>query len=552
MKKLLSLLFLFTSVAYSKIQPQIYTYGEKPRLAKPDSEVAADLMMAREEFETFIIALPEFKSKELINKVKIIWKDKTPAVELKTYKLFGHNFKSSSFKSGFKAGEIADIPVPLDWLIEGSITPPTFSVLSQSQYLFEFFATSVAQAGTYTGELTFSALKETITIPVKLQIFDVTLPVKFELKTTFGFAPWEVLKKHYGTWHKDERSLYDQYYESALEHRIDLHKIYDKFPETNAKDPLTDAPPNKRSFGQQTKPLYAGLMHKNGYQMTVTDLPVANEYKTIENEYPLTVKDIEAFWKSLNTSVVKNNYREKTFVYYVDEPSEADLRFLGQELRQIKKWAPDVKFLVTSPWRQTLEGAVDIWVLNLVLWDRPNEKPPEFYRQLQTKKQELWFYVGCNSHGCTEAEDITNPDLVTDRPSAYTRVFPWMALRYGATGLLYYDTVYTYSHGGDLSPWMDSFDFTGYGEGGLFYPCTPRLGQCKTQKVIPALRLKVLRDGLEDAQLLIMAQNKGFDLQELNKVVRHVRDFSLNTADYEMVKRKALTFLTKAPETKKK
>ncbi|AZZ36201.1 hypothetical protein CIK05_05140 [Bdellovibrio sp. qaytius] len=552
MKKFFALLLLISSVTYGKINPQLYLYGEKPRLAKPETKFAANLAMAREEYETFIITLPEVKSKDLISKIKLTWKGKTPAVEFKTYELFGHNFKNSSFKSGFKAGEIVDIPVPYEWLLEESMTPPAYSVMSQANYLFEIYTTQKAEAGIYEGELSFSALKETITLPVKLQIYDVTLPAKFTLKTSFGYAPWEVTKKHFGGWDKGERNLNDQYISAALEHRIDLHKIYDKFPEQNAKDPLTEAPANQRSFNAQSKPLYAGLMHKNGYQMSVTDLPVPKEYKKTESDYPMTAADLEKFWKSLNASVLKNNLKDKTFVYYIDEPSDTDLKFLGNELRQIKKWAPDLKFLVTTPWKQNLENAVDIWVINLIFWDRPSEKPPEFYKQLQAKGQELWFYVGCNSHGCTGAEDITNPDLVTDRASVYARVFPWMAVRYGATGILYYDTVYTYSHGGANSPWVDSFDFTGYGEGGLFYPCTPKLGRCSTPKVIPALRLKILRDGLEDAELLKIAQSKGFDMQAVNKVVRNARDFAMNTADYEMVKRQALEFISKSTDAKKK
>ena len=552
MKKIIGLLLLISSVSYGKIKPQLYLYGEKPRLAKPESKFVADLAMAREEYETFIIVMPELKSKNLISKIKLTWKGKTPAVEFKTFQLFGHNFKGSSFKSGFKAGEVADIPVPYEWLVEESITPPVTSVMSQAQYLFEIFVTGQAQAGVYEGELSFSALNESITLPVKLQIYDITLPTKFDLKTSFGYAPWEVTKKHYGAWDKDERKLNDQYIASALEHRIDLHKFYDKFPEPNAKDPLTEAPGSQRSFSAQSKPLFAGQLHKNGYQLSVTDLPVPKEFKKIESDYPTTVEDIEKFWKKLNASVVKNNLKEKTFVYYIDEPTENDLKFLGNELRQIKKWAPDLKFLVTTPWRQNLDNAVDIWVINLIFWERPTEKSPEFYKSLQAKGQELWFYVGCNSHGCTESEDIMNPDLVTDRSAAYARSFPWYAVRYGATGILYYDTVYTYSHGGDLSPWTDSFDFTGYGEGGLFYPCTPKLGKCATPKVIPALRLKILRDGLEDAEILKIAKGKGFDMTATNKVVRSARDFAMNTADYEMIKRQALAFMTKPAETKKK
>lgn len=551
MKKLFGLFLLATSVSYAKITPQLYAFGEKPRLAKPETKFTADLAMAREEYETFTIVLPQVKSRELISKIKLNWKGKAPAIEFKTYQLFGHNFKSSSFKAGFKAGEVVDIPIPYEWLLEGSITPPSYSVMSQAQYLFEIFVNKEAIAGVYEGDLSFTALGESITLPLKLQIYDVTLPAKFALKTSFGYANWGVTKKHFGDWHKDEKIVNEQYVNLAIEHRIDLHKIYEKFPDTNAKDPLTETPPGQRSFLGQVKPLFAGVGQKNGHQMSVTDLPVRNEFKTAESNYPMTIVDLEKFWKNLNASVVKNNLKDKTYVYYIDEPTEEKVKFLGNELRQIKKWAPDIKFLVTTPWKPTLDNAVDIWVINLIFWDRPTEKSPAFYKDLQAKGQELWFYVGCNSHGCSEAEDVTNPDLVTDRPSAYARNFPWYAARYQATGILYYDTVYTYDHGGPESPWVDSFDFTGYGEGGLFYPCTPKLGRCTTQRAIPSLRLKILRDGLEDVELLRIAKEKGFDASVVNKLVRNGRDFALNTADYEMVKRQALAFITK-PEAKKK
>ena len=550
MKKIFGLLLLTASVSYAKITPQLYAYGEKPRLAKPEAKFSADLAMARGEYETFTIALPQVKSKDLIIKIKLNWKGKAPAIEFKTYQLFGHNFKSSSFKTGFKAGEVVDIPVPYEWLLEGSFTPQPYSVMSQAQYLFEIFAKEDATAGAYEGDLSFSASGETITLPIKLQIYDVTLPSKFALKTTFGYANWGVTRRHFGDWHKDERIVNEDYMSLALEHRIDLHKINDNFPAPGAKDPLTEAPNNQRNFMMHTKPLFAGAGSKKGFQLSVIDLPVKEEYKTIDNQYPLTVVDVEKFWKSLNSSVVKHNLKNKSYVYYIDEPTEEKLKTLGNELRQIKKWAPDVKFLVTTPWKQNLDNAVDIWVINLIFWDRADQKPPSFYKGLQAKGQELWFYVGCNSHGCSEPDDIMNPDLVTDRPSAYARSFPWYAVRYQATGILYYDTVYTYDRGPE-SPWVDNFDFTGYGEGGLFYPCTPRLGKCTNQKMIPALRLKILRDGLEDAEILRIAKEKGFDMLAVNKLIRNGRDFAVNTADYEMVKRQALAFIAK-PDAKKK
>jgi hypothetical protein len=133
------------------------------------------------------------------------------------------------------------------------------------------------------------------------------------------------------------------------------------------------------------------------------------------------------------------------------------------------------------------------------------------------------------------------PDLMIDRASAYQRAFPWMALRYGAGGVLYYDTVYGYSHGNPESPWKDAFSFKGYGEGNLFYPCTPDLGGCAEPKVAPSLRLKVLRDGFEDVQILRMARAKGAPVDRwLTEFIPNSRTFNKTTEAYEALKRRAL------------
>ncbi len=537
---------VFNANAASNTRYEIFTFGEKPQLSLPTKNNLIDLEMARNEYEIWSLVFPKNSSADIISKVEIKWKEKPPAVELQTYWLAVQNFKSSSYRSGFQAGEIADIPVPLEWIEKKSIQIPKANTPNKAQFLFELFTLPQATAGTYTGDLSFTIGTKKVLIPIHLKIHDVTLPEKFELATSFGFAPWEVLRKHYGAWHKDEMILYQQYESLALEHRIDLHKLYIKFPEKTAKDPLIEAPVAAQSFLGQTNKLFAGTLHDKKFTMSMTDLPVEQEYKSIKADKNLSLDKKERFWKNLNASVLKNNLTNKTFIYFVDEPKTAELEELGKNLRQIRKWAPDLKFLVTTTYHDTLEGAINLWCLNLILWDKPTEKSPDFYLKRKSQnKEDFWFYVGCNSHGCDGTENIENPDLVTDRPSAYQRVFPWMALKYEASGILYYDTVYGYSKGSLDTPWTDAFHFTGYGEGTLFYPCTPQLGHCKTQRVIASLRLKILRDGLEDVQILKMAQKKDVQNKSLVNKIKNVRSFPKNTEDFEQLKRQALNALDK-------
>jgi hypothetical protein len=576
--------FLFLSCYSVQAKPlaalELYPYGEKVGIAAAlKGPAALDLEMARSEYEIFSVTLPapakggtkdkrknkaETKDGNIsILNPRISWTGAQPKLQLNTYLLGVHRFLSSSYQASLIPGEVADIPIPLEWLHKKWITVPLENLAARPAFLFEVMTEADASPGDYTGELSFEWQKQNYKIPIQLKVHSTILPKKFDLETSFGFAPWEVLKKHYGKWHKDNMALYRTYEKAALEHRIDLHKLYVKYPEKSAEDPLKEGPVAQQTFLGQMEPLFQGELNSSGFQMKVTDLPIPEEYKKVKNS-TVPKENLEAFWKKMNATVLKHNLKERSYVYFVDEPKKETLDALGDDLRTIRKWAPDLHFLVTTPYRKTLEGAVNHWCIGLSSLDNPEEKSSEFYSQrteqatkavakLSADKNEtvpenekFWIYVGCNAHGCTGTEDPGTPDLVIDRASAYQRAFPWIALRYKAQGLLYYDTVYGYGKGTAASPWKDAFSFKGYGEGNLFYPCTSTLGNCKEPRVISSLRLKILRDGLEDAQILTMALVKTPTLKdEIHKLVVSVRDFNKSAGAYEKLKRTALQALEK-------
>src|SRR5207244_6096201 len=59
-------------------------------------------------------------------------------------------------------------------------------------------------------------------------------------------------------------------------------------------------------------------------------------------------------------------------------------------------------------------------------------------------------------------------------------------------------------------PWVNQYNYGGTGDGTLFYPGTPARIGGKTEIPIESLRLKGLRDGMEDYELLAMAARLGF------------------------------------------
>lgn len=532
---------------------EVFVGGEKPGLAEPlPAAAVVDLEMARGEFETVLVKLPTGEPRVAVSEVKLVWKKATPGgVDVAAFWVGTHSLKSSSFRSRPAAGEIVDPLVPADWIRQGAMQVPPANIPSRPLALFEFRVGVDATVGEFEGTLDFKHGRTSHSLPFRLKTHSLVLPGRFALGTSFGFAPWQVLKKHYGEWNGAEMALYRDYQDLALEHRIDLHKIYVKFPEATAKDPLAEAAVAEQSFLAQVGPLFEGKRSERGHKMSVTDLPVPEEFKSLKDKSK-TEEARKEFWRKMDRSVMANDLRDKTFVYFIDEPKESVRRELGKDLRKIREWAPNLRFMGTVHHEKLLEGAFNIWCINLFQWDKAGHPKPEFYtKQAKEKDERLWFYVGCNSHGCEGPERVENPDLVIDRESAYQRVFPWMALRYGAEGILYFDTVYGYSHGGGESPWKDGFHFTGYGEGNLFYPCTRVLGGCERPRIAPALRLKILRDGLEDVQILKMARAKGLPVDQwVKELLPNVRSFPKNTHAFEKLKRRALQEMSAMGEVK--
>ena len=90
----------------------------------------------------------------------------------------------------------------------------------------------------------------------------------------------------------------------------------------------------------------------------------------------------------------------------------------------------------------------------------------------------MWWYQACNTHGC----NIVGGDYFTGWPSYMidtamirSRAQEWLSFAWDVTGELYWDTTYAYSVG--ASPWTDQYQFSGNGDGTIFYPGTPaRIG----------------------------------------------------------------------------
>jgi hypothetical protein len=88
------------------------------------------------------------------------------------------------------------------------------------------------------------------------------------------------------------------------------------------------------------------------------------------------------------------------------------------------------------------------------------------------------------------------------------RIMEWLSWTYGIGGELYFHTTAAYEFG-DRSPWTARYHFGGNGDGTLFLPGRPdRIGG-STHIPIETVRLKLIREGLEDYEYLAKVTQLG-------------------------------------------
>jgi hypothetical protein len=88
----------------------------------------------------------------------------------------------------------------------------------------------------------------------------------------------------------------------------------------------------------------------------------------------------------------------------------------------------------------------------------------------------------------------------------------WLSYTYNMQGELYYETTMAYTLG---DPWTNQSAFGGTGDGTLFYPGTPAKIGGQTEIPIESLRMKGIRDGMEDYELLALATRLGLGAQAM-------------------------------------
>ncbi len=198
-----------------------------------------------------------------------------------------------------------------------------------------------------------------------------------------------------------------------------------------------------------------------------------------------------------------------------DEPHERDYPKFREKVAALKKQFPGLAIAMTEDPQPINEKLFDVWIAE------PSAMRDEYVKAAIGRNERVWWYL-CQLpvHATYPGPIWSCPGVVLDRPAVDHRVTYWLAFRYGIEGVGYW-AISAWPKGWEdwpAKPWpvnpLSEFPFSGQhnGNGFLCYPWQDR--------VLPSIRLKVLRDGMDDYEYLLM-------LKELTETQSTPRDKQL-------------------------
>lgn len=364
----------------------------------------------------------------------------------------------------------------------------------------EIFVPPGTAPGTYSGSVVVSgAGLGTISVPVTLRVRDFELPSTATLKSAFGMGWVAACVAHRGSYEAcgdaGVEAFHVLYARAALEHRISIETVVYDGPHDG----------DFTHFDQVYGPLLDGTApgRLDGAKLTSIRITTNDPVEMVQ-------------WRE---HFAGRGWAEALFDYTCDEPpagcSFGEIPGLAAPVH-----AAGIRTLITTDIDEILEYGlmddIDIAtpVVNFMHDKGGQDRRPEYEAFLaQSDAKELWWYQSCMSHGCgggcgttTDSYFTGWPSYMVDASAMQNRAMEWLSFLYDIEGELYFETVI---HLVDAWEPDGQCDFNGQGDGTLFYPGTPgRIGG-STDIPVESIRLKLIREGMEDYEYFTLLAGLG-------------------------------------------
>ncbi|WP_223644111.1 DUF4091 domain-containing protein [Corallococcus sp. EGB] len=359
-----------------------------------------------------------------------------------------------------------------------------------------------APPGEYTGLVTVEATGGfQWQVTARLTVVDAVMPGTSSLASVFPLSQSQVCLAHLGRTAcspAELQTLLVRYQQMALEHRITLPRLMSR----------GSWPPTWSMFDTTWGPSMDGTAptRLSGARMT-----------SLEFEGPFTADAVANF----TAHMLERGWLDRAHARIGDEPpfgsSFDEVRTTGELVRQA---APGLRTMVTTNVFQAkayaLEPLVDILVPLVNHMDGTQapfigDQSGTYADFLSRPGTQLWTYQSCMSHGCAPGSLVPEnqpgagwPSYMVDRPSSKARAMEWLTFLFGGVGELYYETAAMLP-----TAWSDQYHYNGNGDGTLFYPGRPDVVGGQTHVPIASMRLKLIRQGMQDYEWLKAVSDAG-------------------------------------------
>jgi uncharacterized protein (TIGR03382 family) len=345
-----------------------------------------------------------------------------------------------------------------------------------------------------------------VAVPVTLSVWDFALPSTASLRSYYAVNYGALVAGHGIAWDPVVLpALRAHYTQLGLDHRLSL---------SGADDGTNDLAHFEQHYGPFVDG--TGPTQLQGAKLTsILFRPSADD--------TASVKASAASWTSFFKA---RGWFDRLFDYTCDEPPTLCRNQTWGEIntrsQAVKSADPAFRTLVTTTVGDAnahgVTNAIDILVPIVNDLDNKAGYPTAGPQRASydgfvaaRPQREVWTYQSCMSHGCggnTGDPYFTGwPSYMIDALSMRARAQEWLSFLYDVTGELYYDTVYAYGLG---DAWVSQHtDFGGNGDGTLFYPGTAAKIGGTTQIPVASLRLKMIREGMEDFEYLKALSDAG-------------------------------------------
>ncbi len=515
----------------------------KPIVGKSIVEIKA----AKNEYEAFqvVISAGEYNQLQNINiEISDLEGDnsKISKANIKMFRTENVHIPNSSPRADFAPGLFPDPLLPFRNPITGDSIKPyhkietpagiKYSGAKYSAYpinLFpgqhctiwiDIFVPENTNAGTYIGSFKVIA-NENISsvIPITLTVWNFKLPDIATHRTHFG--DFSLIAEAWGIEPHSERfqDIEMQFCKELATHRINPPIPHSLMPQVNDDGSLTINPEKHEKLERYIEE--TNLVDFEVPRTRFITNTSNSSLPTPESQLdPIAIEKSKRYYQGMYQYLKANGWEDRAYLYLIDEPNSVkDYNQVINLAKVAQDAAPGLKRLVVEqsykqdPSWPNLATSIDIWCPLFGFIDRKS------IEEKIASGDEIWSYTALVQPAPSYHPEYENlkdknpPYWHIDRNLIMYRIPTWINKQYNIKGLLYWTAAGWYDENG---PWLvPSFARYGrkntnpryYNGGGLlFYPGK----EAGFDGPVTSIRLKNIREGLEDYEYFAILESKGY------------------------------------------